>query len=281
MSLFIYPNLPQTGLANMLFIWARARVACEKHNAIMIPPQWFKPFRIGPLLRREKSLRYYLKDFHPSDFPRWKKFKLLTFTKKFPEEEINNLQLQNIKQDHVLVFEGDKKYFTPILKNRDLVYQSLIDISSDIVKSTFDKAREENYIGVHVRRGDFKITKQTIPNNWYVKTCQFTRNVLGESIPIKVFSDAPKSELEDLLSLPNIALVEGNPALLDILMLSHSKIIIGTSMSTFSLWASYLGQKITIWSPVSPGVYGYGLHTNQHVAANWDGCYDINQRITF
>ena len=283
MSLFVYPDLPQTGLANMLFVWARARVACDTLNAAMIPPQWFKPFRVGPLLRREKSFRYYLQDFRPSNFSPWKKIRLLTFAVKFSEEEIKNFYLEytNINQDCVVIIEGNKEHFYPILSKRDLIYQSLIDISSDMVKNSFEKMKQENYIGVHVRRGDFKIVNQMIPIDWYVKTCRFTRHLVGESVAIKIFSDASKSELKDLLNLPNTTLAEGNPALLDIFLLSNSKILIGTSMSTFSLWASYLGGCTTIWSPLSPGVYGYGLHTNQHIVSDWNGHYDLNKRMTF
>lgn len=281
MTLFVYPVLPQTGLSNMLFIWARAKAASVKYDAEMIPPQWFKPFRIGPILRREKSLRYYTKDFSPSNFNLTQKIKLLTFAQRLPEEELKNIKEQNIQGDCVFVFQGFKKYFIPILNNQKLIYESLIEISSDFVRASFEEIKHEQYIGVHVRRGDFKITKQAIPTDWYIKTCQFTRNLLGNEIPIKVFSDAPASELQDLMSLPNLTLVEGNPALLDLLMLSNSKIIIGTSMSTFSLWAAYLGGSVTVWPPVSPGAYGYGLHTNQHVMSDWEGKYNIEQRLTF
>lgn len=282
MASFVYPILPQTGLCNMLFIWARAKVASIQNNAVMIPPQWVKPFRMGPILRREKSLRYYTKDFRPSNFNTLKKIKLLTFAKRFSEEEITkNIKLNNLNSDSIFVFQGFNKYFVPILNHRTLIYDSLIDISSDVVKNCFEKVKHEEYIGVHVRRGDFKITKQAIPTDWYIKTLNFTRQFLGEEIPIKVFSDAPASELQDLLTLPNLTLIEGNPALLDLFMLSNSKIILGTSMSTFSLWAAYLGGAITIWPPISPGVYGYGLHTNQNVMSNWEGNYNIDQRITF
>lgn len=281
MTSFIYPVLPQTGLCNMLFIWARAKLASVQYDVAMIPPQWTKPFRIGPILRQEKSLRYYTKDFSSSNFPVIKKLKLLTLAKRFPEEDIVNINLKDSQGDNIFVFQGFKKYFVPILNHRDIIYDELIDISSEVVISSFENVKHEQYIGVHIRRGDFRIAKQTIPTDWYIKTCKFTRNLLGDEIPIKVFSDAPVSELQDLMNLPNLNLIEGNPALLDLLMLSNSKIIIGTSMSTFSLWAAYLGGAITIWPPVSPGAYGYGLHTNQHVMSDWQGKYNMDERVSF
>ena len=115
------------------------------------------------------GFRYYLQDFRPSNFSPWKKIRLLTFAVKFSEEEIKNFYLEytNINQDCVVIIEGNKEHFYPILSKRDLIYQSLIDISSDMVKNSFEKMKQENYIGVHVRRGDFKIVNQMIPIDWY------------------------------------------------------------------------------------------------------------------
>lgn len=62
-ALYVYPNLPRTGLANMLFIWARAEIFTRDHRCRMLAPQWTQFGRMGVWLRRERDKRTYLNCF--------------------------------------------------------------------------------------------------------------------------------------------------------------------------------------------------------------------------
>jgi hypothetical protein len=275
---YIYPFLPKTGLANMLFVWGRAEVASRIHKMPIIAPQWIKIFRFGPWRRREKDKRYYFGDFVNDKYICGiKKSLLLAFGKRAPEELLLEAHYHSLCPS-IFVFEGFKEYFQPLLLHCDFLHTRLLAITNPKIVESVNSCREM-FMGVHVRRGDFKCVNQIIPTVWYANTCREIRQRFGLQFKIKIFTDAKRSELGPLLELPNSDVVEGNAAIHDLLMLAKSRIIIGTSLSTFSLWASFLGKCLTFWPPISPGVYGYGLHTNQHVMADWDGNYNLEDRI--
>ena len=53
-----YCKLPRAGLANMLLTWAEALVFSKNHSIPIISKGWYK-IKIGPLIRRERSKRFY------------------------------------------------------------------------------------------------------------------------------------------------------------------------------------------------------------------------------
>ena len=46
MASYLYPILPKTGLANMLFVWARAEVAAAETGMLVLSPSWTKINRV-------------------------------------------------------------------------------------------------------------------------------------------------------------------------------------------------------------------------------------------
>jgi hypothetical protein len=275
---YIYPLLPKTGLANMLFVWGRAEVASIIHNMPIIAPQWIKIFRFGPWRRREKDKRYYFGDFVNDKYISGiRRLMLLAFGKRVPEESLFETHYHSLHPS-IFVFEGYKEYFNPLLVHGDFLHIRLLEITNPKIVTSIHNCKER-FIGVHVRRGDFKHVNQIIPTEWYANTCREIRNHFGHQLKIKIFTDAHRYELGPLLELANSEVVEGKAAIHDLLMLAKSRIIVGTSLSTFSLWASFLGKCLTFWPPVSPGVYGYGLHTNQHITADWNGKFNLECHI--
>jgi hypothetical protein len=113
-------------------------------------------------------------------------------------------------------------------------------------------------VAVHVRFGDFKpvdqrLSKQGMANRrqpieWYAAAVNSLRNVLGKNIPVNVFSDAADEDLALLLDMPSVRRVQGNTAIEDILLISSHRVLIASG-STFSMWASFLGQIPTVWFP--------------------------------
>lgn len=61
--IYANPIVGRTGLANMLFVWARAEVFCQRYGASMLAPQWVNVFRVGPWFRFERDKRYYFANF--------------------------------------------------------------------------------------------------------------------------------------------------------------------------------------------------------------------------
>jgi len=276
---YIYPKLQRTGLANMLFIWGRALIKSRETGAMLIAPDWFQPLRKGPIVRREKYLRYYLNSFTNFGYLKgWRKYLTLFFGKQ------TSLQHLDVKDEvsklrSVIYVVDESEGFSPFVSEHEFIRQQLQSIVTPKIMCRVNSACEPR-IGVHIRKGDFKLIGQDIPIDWYVRVCQELRAGDFENYPICVFTDGKQHEVEQLLKLENTKLMPKADAIEDLLLLSRSDVIVGTSMSTFSLWASFLNLKPTIWSPISPGVFGYGLDTENHYRASWDGQIDYSSNPT-
>jgi hypothetical protein len=87
-----------------------------------------------------------------------------------------------------------------------------------------------------------------LPLEWYGAVLQDLRRALGFQAQAFVFSDGREEELADLLALPKITLRRGGQAITDMLMLARARCMIASG-STFSMWASFLGQVPCVWYP--------------------------------
>lgn len=219
----------------MLFPWARAVVYCKRSGAQMISPKWTNYMRIGPLLRFERYKRYYLNEFSNAGYVgRWR------------------LWFGNIKR-----FSGMKGFFDSFLSERDCVISELRRIVNPQILECVKRIESEDYIGVHIRRGDFVTNGQWISDAWYITAIQRAVECAGD-LPIRIFTDAtPRSLKAIVTSFRNIEIMPNAPAIQDLLLLSGSRCIVGTSNSSFSMWAVFLGQQPSIWSDgsVLPQVY--------------------------
>jgi hypothetical protein len=101
-------------------------------------------------------------------------------------------------------------------------------------------------IAVHIRRGDFKIGNQITSLSFFTDCIKSIRALAGNDMPVTIFTDAQQHELEELLRLPNISIAENKPDMLDILLMSKSKIMVLSKSSTFSYWAAYLSDAIVL-----------------------------------
>ncbi len=72
-------------------------------------------------------------------------------------------------------------------------------------------------IGVHIRRGDFKMGNQTTPLSYFINTINLIRKNVAKELPVTVFSDAHNAEIADILELPGVKIAEDKPDILDIL----------------------------------------------------------------
>lgn len=251
----------------MLFVWARAFKMSVEYGFPMISPDWFKPGRIGPLLRGEKDKRYYLRDFTNAGYIAGvKKLCILAVSVKVEEGKIELSRALGWRPVVVCVRQGES--FLPFLDLNQQIWRELLRIIHPAIRHAV-LLPHEPFIGVHVRRGDFVRINQQIDINWYVRAVLRVRAVVG-CLPVRVFTDAPESEVRPLLAIDGATLMPKAPAIQDLMLLSRGAVIIGTSLSTFSLWASFLHRAPTVWPPVSPGVWGYGLRTDNHLYTDWD-----------
>jgi hypothetical protein len=149
-------------------------------------------------------------------------------------------------------------YFAGLKEHRQLVLNLFWKILLPSIKKQVD-AKESPQIGIHVRLGDFRKLRDgenfkqvglvRTPEEYFVDTIYKIRKIHGIKTPVSIFTDGHKYELEKLLNLDNISIIEGNSDIVDLLLLSKSKVIICSAGSTFSYWAGFLSDSPIILHP--------------------------------
>lgn len=218
----------------MLNPWARAFLWARDHDMKMIAPNWVKLCRIGPLLRGERDKRYYRGMITNDGYvDGWKKWYLLSFRRKDIE-----------------IIEGQGHDICDFPMEHESLKTELMRISSPQILSSLDSLPSA-YIGVHIRRGDFKVIGRCLPTDYYINAIRLMA-AQENRLPILIFSDARKEELEFLRTVgkefKRMTFMPPAPALHDVLALSRAKALVCTNGSSFSEWAAFLGQMPTIWS---------------------------------
>jgi len=253
--LYANPIVGRTGLGNMLFPWARAEVFCKQNGAEMLAPQWVNLCRVGPWLRRERDKRYYLSSFSNHGYVQGLQRQFLLHTAHHIGESLYS-ESQAAESEvgrQVVDFIGMDGFFSPFLSEQAYVRARLHAIASPNIQKQVDNFPVEPYIGVHLRRGDFQRAGIAISDAWYARAIEQAVQSSGKgekNIPIRVFSDASPDALRFLTDgFPNVTIMPKAPALLDMLLLSRCQALIGTSRSTFSMWAVFLGQMPSFWHP--------------------------------
>lgn len=250
------------GLGNILFPWAKAIIYAKKYNLKRIQTTW-KNIKIGPFIRGERDNRMYFNLFSGSDgITGIKKFLLLNFSNK------------------VKVFSGMDGLFETFINDRNFILSELLKI---INPSYLQKVSRFNHnsIAIHIRMGDFEVVEDEnklrsghwncrLPFKWY--KCMIDKIRKESSLPIYIFSDASNEELGEILELEDCQRMDLGSSISDMLALSHARVLIA-SASTFSMWASFLGQNPTIWFP---GQMRQKLITNTLV---FEGEIDYDDRL--
>ena len=158
--------------------------------------------------------------------------------------------------NNIKVFSGMNDLFEPFKREQIFVKSELLKI---INPYHIKRAKEfnSNSIAIHIRMGDFanpineKVLRNgdwnyRLPIKWYISLIEKIQK--ESNLPIYIFSDAEDSELKEILAYDNCNRAYFGSAISDMLALSTCKVLI-SSASTFSMWASFLGQMPTIWFP--------------------------------
>ncbi len=248
-------ELPRTGLGNQLFPLMKARLMAHL-NGLPISITNYHQFKIGPYLRREKSKRNYLgyfkfqKNLVRDWLDRAKFFALRSNVIDEPEVEV----LTNPKEKKVYRFSRIphwNNYFDQLKEHRELVIKLFWELLTDEIKMEVE-SKSCPMIGVHIRMGDFrkltdredfsKVGLVRTPESYFKDIIQSIRSINGNNLRVSIFTDGRREELRELFELENISLVEGNKDIVDLLLLSKSKIIVTSAGSTFSYWAGFLSD---------------------------------------
>ena len=250
---YVYPKLSDKdfyiirigglGLGNMLFTYAKAVLYARDHGARLIWPTWVS-IPVGQILRRESNKRFYHDLFQNriGAVSGFQKLRLLWTRKK-----------------DIVVMEGMEGEFEPIAgkENSEYLYRHF----QTILQERNRKAMEfepGNGICMHIRLGDFTRGTEadlkagnpniSIPIEWYINVIQQIRDAVSETLPVYIFSDGSREELQDILALPGVQQVTFGTAIGDILAMSKARLFVASG-STFSRWVRYLGRMNTITYP--------------------------------
>jgi Glycosyl transferase family 11 len=258
-------NLPHAGLGNMLLVWAKAVAFAELNSLPMVAPMW-NSLHIGPWLRGERCKRYYGAFFSNIHYqPRWKFVvsNVLGNAIVHSNLPITKLDLDRTEfsRSNSNIFLFDRMppwndYFQELKECQPIIKEKLYqDIHQDLLSQILQKPAPK--IGIHIRRSDYQQPedKHDFAINrcvytkleWYIDVLKAIRAEVGEDVPATIFSDGYPAELSDILELSNVSLSTETSALSDMITMSRSRLLIGSSHSSFSAWSSYLGQCPTIW----------------------------------
>jgi hypothetical protein len=272
--IYCYPKLGRQGLGNCLLPWARAVIAARELSAAVLAPRWVQP-RLGALIRRERKKRFYVSEFSNAGYIKGlRKYAILLGARRIEESAASLAELAEYgyRGPSVVIFEGLKNYFSDIISHRTVLLQELRRI---VNRHSIEKADAAHvpFIAVNIRRGDLtnagwsaeRLMKEPrfTPTGWFVDAINALRqDCRWANLPIKVVSDGTEAELQDVIRLLGCELASTNSAVGDIIMMSRARMLVASGHSTFSMWASYLGQMPTLYYPgkMQQKVFPPGCH---------------------
>lgn len=256
--LYAYPHLDRTGLANMLFPWARAEVFARDHDCRILAPNWTHWARVGPWLRRERDKRYYVNCFTTNGYVRglpraW----ILATHQRVLEGDAGTTDVAS--GSAVVEFRGMDGLFAGLDGAAAWLRHRLVRIVRPRLRDELSKHWPEDrpFIAMHVRRGDFapwtpstaahNLMCVRLPLDWFAAAIAFARKNVG-NLHVVAFTDGTADELAPLTQLPGVTLAHRAPAIVHLLAISNASCIV-TSASSFSMWSAYLSKAMTIWFP--------------------------------
>jgi len=259
--------LPRCGLGNKLFVWARGSVFGRMHGLRHYTYNWshyswrnWLEFN-GEDGAQRRSL--YGQSFLSNDLVAKLQLLRLPFSRSVFEPSILAQDRKELVLNdyHYAVFSKLphwESYFVGLREHRDYLRQQLrCELKSS---HRFVDPSKVPAIAVHVRMGDFRPPDETRPfaeqGNTRTSIAYFKeiigqlREAAGWSVPVTIFSDGKSSELSELLSLGSVErYADSKSDIEELLAMSQAKVIVTSAGSTFSLWAAFLSDAVTIHHP--------------------------------
>jgi len=260
-ALYVYPNLPQTGLANMMFIWARSEIFARDRRCRMLAPQWTQFGRVGVWLRGERDKRTYINCFGSDGYVTgFARARILATYPRISEAQASAMDYDaESRRKLVVEFQGSDGLFDTFPQEKNYLRGRLLEIVRPRLVAQAHATWPGNapFIALHVRRGDFapwdasrvgaSVGNVQLPIPWYREAIRFIRKQSGP-IPAVIFTDGTHAELKLLTEMPDVVIAEHAPAIVHILAIANASHIV-TSASTFSRWGVYLSEATAIWYP--------------------------------
>jgi hypothetical protein len=246
-----------TGLGNRLFPWARCVIASEQSATPMLAPRWWWPLRKGAILAGGISRSAYLRQGL-----------LIGVFRRRPNEIAGVRRTMIEMQGNTRDFSGEEDRFAGLTAQRTLINRAFRESTRE---PWLKLASEWNdvVIGINVRRGrDFKDAQKPedfiyqgglrTPLDWFVEMLRLMRTHSGKSLPAVVVSDGTEHDLARLLAEPNVRMLRPGCPASDLLVLSQCRVMLGSGGSSFSAWASFLGD-VPVYTVPGQSLAWFGL----------------------
>jgi len=281
MSLIVC-KMPRAGLGNQLFPLMKA-VVLQKLTGLPLIITHYHQLKLGPYLRGEKSKRSYKGyfRFQKNLVAAWMDTVKLKLHRGYTIVQDPLIEEAAVPSNHQCIYVYTtlphwEDHFAELKDHRDMVVNAFYEmLSPRILKQLQHKAAP--CIGVHIRMGDFRkpgpgldfSTMGTIrtPESYFIDIIQKTRQIAGKILPVTVFTDGYRSDFAELFNLPAVSMAENNSDIVDMILMSKSRIIVTSATSTYSYWAGFLSEAALIMHPSH-------IHASIRPASMMNTCYE-------
>jgi hypothetical protein len=167
-----------------------------------------------------------------SEMAGYDKFRIILSKQEVSEQSYDG----DVSKDLIITFKGYGNFFADIMGHQDFIFKELLTITNAEDKRAFVNHPVYD-VALNIRTGyDFP---HRSPVSWYARLIKDLRKSRPDLV-CKIISDGNERMLGDLLQIPGVQLVHSRSAILDLLILTKAKLIIGSGGSSFTAWASYL-----------------------------------------
>jgi hypothetical protein len=255
---FCHARLPNAGLGNKLFVWAKAFVFASLNQLPLVVTGWTQ-LQKAPLLHGG-DLRLYWNYFKRTAEVDWvTRFRARRRSRVVAEPAVARLEGEPVG----VVYEFSQvphwaDPFGEIRPYRNEVREALLRMLTPARERELGVAKPP-IVCANVRMGDFrpldpntnfKETGNTrTPLDYFRNLIEDIRQAHGSPLPVEIVTDGSARELAQLLDLPRVSLAPRRSKIVDILMMSRSQILLASAGSTFSYWAGFLGECALILHP--------------------------------
>lgn len=244
---YVYPRLPGhrvtpffrlggNGLANSLFVFARALLLADRFDLELIDPPWLN-IEKAPWLRGDKDKRLYAGLFRHVGVRGLGKLALFATGRQLSEDAFASTA---VPETILRVSRIKSIGFAPLVPHAERVRELLLAATRPAVLRSVNEFDFSNCVAVHVCRGDYAPDWRT-PTDWYETLIRQIAQAFPDT-RFLLFSDGTNKELTPLLApAESPARFFFGKALADIWAISRCRALI-RSMSTFSDWSAFVGQ---------------------------------------
>ncbi len=244
----VYVKFPKSGLGNLMLVWAKAKLFAELNGLSFTAAPWWG-FRLGAWKRNERKKRLYIGYFKENSFAERLLINLYALTATIIKDpEVKKLEKEEKNANRLFVFNKistSDDIFFDIRQHRDFIRDEIYKILTPALLQQLHRYPTPA-IAIHIRRGDFKIANPVTPLSFFIDCITAVRSVVGEDLPVTIFTDAHPDEVKEVLLLPHTKIAEDKPDILDILLMSKSKVMVLSKSSTFSYWGAFLSDAIVL-----------------------------------